>query len=183
MMNPIPESLSDIRSSDHEENGEDEEDIQEHTELGKLSEDDEPGWGMGTISKTAQQHMSGFRQKWMKLDEVTQLGRRDIADNFHQRHMKYWTAEIKVPYVVKPHTENDTAGSALQTFGELMETLDIAHQMLQGTPQQGCRHMRPGSGKQKWNKCIASLPTNAIPDSSPIMKAQSVEPVSVYPCI
>jgi hypothetical protein len=39
-----------------------------------LSEDDEPGWVMGTITKTVQQHMERFRQKQMKIDELTQTG-------------------------------------------------------------------------------------------------------------
>ena len=41
------ESLSNIANSDDRDNGEDEEN--EDTEQGKLSEDDKPGWVMGTI--------------------------------------------------------------------------------------------------------------------------------------
>jgi len=51
MINAIGDSLSDLASSDDEQDGEDEEDHEEHTELGKLSDDDEPGWVMHTISK------------------------------------------------------------------------------------------------------------------------------------
>jgi hypothetical protein len=65
MMAAIGDSLSDLASSDDGEDGEDED---EETEQGKLSKDDEPGWVMGTISKTAQQRMESFRQKQMKLD-------------------------------------------------------------------------------------------------------------------
>jgi len=50
MLDAIRDSLSDVASSDVEEDGEDNED----TEQGKLSEDDEPGWVMGTISKMVQ---------------------------------------------------------------------------------------------------------------------------------
>jgi len=71
MMAAIGDSLSDLASSD---NGEDGEDDDEDTELGKLSEDDEPGWVMGTISNTVQQGVESFRQKQMKLDELTQPG-------------------------------------------------------------------------------------------------------------
>jgi hypothetical protein len=50
MLDAIGDCLSDLANSDYEEDGEDDED----TEQGKLSEDDEPGWVMGTISKTVQ---------------------------------------------------------------------------------------------------------------------------------
>jgi len=42
------------------EDGEDEDD--EETEFGQLSEDDEPGWAMGTITKPVQQRMTRFQQ-------------------------------------------------------------------------------------------------------------------------
>jgi hypothetical protein len=45
----IGHRLSDVASADNGEDGEDEE---EEIEQGKLSEDDEPGWVMGTITKT-----------------------------------------------------------------------------------------------------------------------------------
>ena len=49
MMVPIGDSLSDLASSDDGEDGEDKDD--EETEQGKLSEDDKPGWVIGTIIK------------------------------------------------------------------------------------------------------------------------------------
>jgi len=54
MLKTIRDSLSDLATSDDEEDGEDEEDKEEDTERGKLSKDDEPGWVMGTISNTEQ---------------------------------------------------------------------------------------------------------------------------------
>jgi len=78
MLVAIGDSLSDLASSDDGEDGEDEDD--EETELGRLSEDDEPGWVMGKITKTVQQRMERFRQKPMKLDELTQPGWEDAAD-------------------------------------------------------------------------------------------------------
>jgi hypothetical protein len=66
MMAAIGYSLSDLASSDDGEDGEDED---EETELGKLSEDDEPGWVMGTISKSVLQRMESIRQKQMKLEQ------------------------------------------------------------------------------------------------------------------
>jgi hypothetical protein len=68
MMAPIGDSLSDLASSDDAEEGEDD---KEEAEQGKLSEDYEPGWVMGTISKTVQQRMESFRQKQMKHNELT----------------------------------------------------------------------------------------------------------------
>jgi len=74
MWNAIGDSLSDLASSDNEQHGEDEEDDGDDTELGKISDDEEPGWAMGTISKTIQHRMESFRPKPMRLDESTQPG-------------------------------------------------------------------------------------------------------------
>jgi hypothetical protein len=71
-------SLSDRASSDDGEDGEDEHD--EETEEGNLSEDEEPGWVMNTITKMVEQRMERFRQKQMKLDELSQPGLEDAAD-------------------------------------------------------------------------------------------------------
>jgi hypothetical protein len=71
MMAAIGDSQSDLASSDDGEDGEDE---AGETEQANLSEDDEPGWVMDTISKTVQQRMESFRGKQMKLDELAQLG-------------------------------------------------------------------------------------------------------------
>jgi len=74
MLNAIGDSLSYLACSEDEEDGEDEDDDKENTELGKLSEDDEPGWVMGTISKMVQHRMESIRQRQMRLDELTQPG-------------------------------------------------------------------------------------------------------------
>jgi len=63
MLNPIGDSLSNLASSNEEQDGGDKEYDEDDTELGKLSDDDEPGWVMGTISKTVQHCMESFRQK------------------------------------------------------------------------------------------------------------------------
>jgi hypothetical protein len=80
-MAAIGHSLSDLGSSEDGEDGEDED---EETEQGKLSENDEPGWVMDTITKTVQQRMESFRQKQMKLDELTHPGWEDAADYFRE---------------------------------------------------------------------------------------------------
>jgi len=105
---------------------------------------------MGTITKTVQLLMERFRQKQMSMDGLTQPGWRDAADCFHERQMQYWMAELKVPAVVKPQTDNVAAPPSLTTFAEIMETLDNFPRislMQQGTSRPGCRHMRPGPGK------------------------------------
>jgi len=50
MLNAIGNSLSDLASSDDEEDGEDEDYVKEDPAGGKLSDDDEPGWVIETIS-------------------------------------------------------------------------------------------------------------------------------------
>jgi len=86
MLVAIGDSLSDPASSNDGEDGEEEDD--EETEQGNLSEDDEPGWVMGTITTTVQQRMERFRQQQMKLDELTQPGWEDAAHYFLERHKK-----------------------------------------------------------------------------------------------
>jgi len=92
MLNAIGDSLSDLASSEDAEDVEDEDD-EEDTELGKLREDDEPGWVMGTLSKTVQYRMESFRQKPMRIDKLTQPECWDAADCFRERDMKYGMAE------------------------------------------------------------------------------------------
>jgi hypothetical protein len=52
MLNVMGDSLSNLGSSDHEQDVEDEEDDEQDIVLSKLSDDDEPRWMMGTICKT-----------------------------------------------------------------------------------------------------------------------------------
>jgi hypothetical protein len=79
MLNAIGDNLSNLATSDDEQDGDDEEDEEDDTELGKLS-DDEPGWVMGTISKTVQHRIESFRQKQMRLDQWRQSGWGDAAN-------------------------------------------------------------------------------------------------------
>jgi hypothetical protein len=73
MLNSIRDSLSDLPCSDDKQDGEDKLDDEEETELGKFSEYAEPGRVMGTISNMVLHHLESFRQKQMRLDEMTQL--------------------------------------------------------------------------------------------------------------
>jgi len=184
MLVAIGDSLSDLASSDDGEDGAEEDD--EETEQGNLSEDDEPGWVMGTITKTIQQSMETFRQKYMKLDKLTQPGWEDAADYFRERDKKYDTTESRVPSVVQPQTMEDTPAPPPAAFGELMESLDIVpgiSQRPQGTSRPGSSHIRQGSVKPQCKSSIPSGEPAAEPDSSMLLKAKPVEPVSFYPCI
>jgi len=78
MMVAIGDTLSDLASSNDGEDGEDDDD--DKTEQGKLREDDEPGWVMGTITKTVQQHMERVRQNQMRLNKLTQPVWEDAAN-------------------------------------------------------------------------------------------------------
>jgi len=74
MLVAIGDSLSDLASSDDGEDRKDEYDNE--TEWGKLSEDDEPGWVMGTINKTVKRCTERFWPKQMKLNNWLNRGGR-----------------------------------------------------------------------------------------------------------
>jgi len=125
MLNTIGDGLHDLASSQDGEDGEDEDDDEEDTELGELSEDNVPGWVMGTITRMVQHHMQSFRHKQMKLDEVRQPGWGDTANYFRERDTKYGMTELRVPAVVTPPTDTTAATPSPTTFGEHMQVLDI----------------------------------------------------------
>jgi len=70
MLNAIGDSLRNLASSNNDKDWEDEDNAEEDTEHGKLSEDDEPCWAMSTISKMVQHRMESFRQMQMRLDKL-----------------------------------------------------------------------------------------------------------------
>ena len=186
MLNAIGDSLSDLASSEIEMDGEDVDDDEEDTELGKLSEDDDPGWVMGNISKTVQHRMESVWQTQMRLDELTQQEWRDVADYFREIDMKYGTTGLKVPAVVKPQTDTTAATPSPTTFGECMQVVDIVprrSQMQQVMSQQDSCQMRLGSEKSQADNHIESLMPHAVPDSSQMEIAQPVQPESSYPSI
>jgi hypothetical protein len=184
MLIAIAASLSDHASSNNGKDVDDEDD--EVTEQGNLSEDDEPGWVMRTITKTVQPRMERFRQKKMKLDELTQPGWEDAAGYFHQRDRKYGTTELRVPAVVQPQTKDHAPASPPASFGEHRESLHIVPEILgrpQGTSQPGICHIRRGTVNTQSKSSIPSGEPAAEHDSSTLLKEKPVEPVSFYPCI
>jgi len=100
MFNAIGDSLSNLASSDEEEDGVAEDDDEEDPVGGKFSQRDEPGLVMGTIPKPGHYPMGHFPQMQMKLDESTQPGQGDAANYFSERDEKYGTTELKAPGVV-----------------------------------------------------------------------------------
>jgi len=141
---------------------------------------------MGTISKTVQCHMESFLQKQMMLDELSQPRWSDAANYFHERDMKYGTAELKVPAVVKPQIDTTAAKPSLTSFGEHMLALDIVHgqeQMPTVTSRPGSSQMNLGLEKPQSHKFIPVLSPDATPDSTPIQDVSPVECASFYPCI
>ena len=117
---------------------------------------------------------------------MTNPGSEDGADYYRERDKEYGTSELRIPTVVQPQTDDDTAAPAPMTFGELMESLDIVPgilQMAQETSRPGSGHMRLGSLKLQSNSRIAGLEPAGGPDSPPLLIAKPVEPVSFYRCI
>ena len=113
-MVPIIDSLSDIANPN---DGEDWDDADgKKIEEGQLSDDDEPGWVMGTIIKTVQQEVETFRKKDMKLDELTQPEWEDAADDFRERDKQYRTSELSAPTAGQLQTHHDAAAPALSIF-------------------------------------------------------------------
>jgi hypothetical protein len=179
LMVVIGDSPSDIASFNEGDDGDD--DYDEETEQGQPSEDDEPSWVMGTITKMLQHRMESFWQKQMKLDELTQPGWEAAAEYFSERDKKYSTSEWRVPAVVQPRTDQDAAAPAPTTFTELMEYLDIVpgiSRMPQGTSRPGSSRMKIGSGQLQSNIRIPCLAPASEPDSSLIQNAKPVELVS-----
>jgi len=126
--------------------------------------------------------METFRQKQMKLDELTQPGWEDAADYSKESNKKYGTSELRVPAVVEPQPDNHVAEPAPTTFGELMQLLEIVpgiSQMPQGTSRPECSHIRLGSVKPQSNISISGLLPAIDSDMSTLLKAKPVELVCV----
>jgi len=160
--------FSDLVSSDEEQDREDEEYDADDTQLGKLSDDDEPGWVMGTSSKPVQQHLESFRQKQMKHEKLTQPGWGDPANYICERDMKYGTTELRVPVVVKPQIDTTAATPSPLTFGEHKQTLEIVRgqwPMTAVTSQPVSSPMRLRSEKPQWHIFIPIVSPDAATDS------------------
>jgi len=122
----------------------------------------------------------------MRLDELSQPGREDAADTFCEIDEKYGISELRVPAVVQPHTDDDSAAPALTTFGEVKKCVEFVPgilQMPQGTSRPGSSHIRLGVVKLQSNTSISGLEPPAERHTSSLLQVMPVEPVSFYPCI
>jgi hypothetical protein len=63
--------------------------------------------------------MESFRQKQIRLDELTQLGWGDAANYFRERDMKYGTAKLKVPVVVTPQIDTSAASASVKAYARV----------------------------------------------------------------
>jgi len=141
---------------------------------------------MGTISKTVQLHLESFQPNQMNLEELTQPGWEDADNYFHETDKKYGTSELRVPAVVWPQTDDDTAAPAPTPFGVVMESLEMVpgvSQIPRRTSRPGSSYIRVGSVKLQSNTGISGLEPPADCNTSSLLKAKHVEPVSFYLCI
>jgi len=136
--------LCDLASSDSME---DEDDVDEEIGQGIMSEDDETGWLMGTITTTIQQCMARFRQKKIMLHKLTWPGWEDAADYVRVQDTIYGSSTLRIQAVIQPHMNENIPAPPPITFAELLQCLDIASrisQMPQETSWQGWSHIRLG---------------------------------------
>jgi len=141
---------------------------------------------MGPIFKTVQHWMERFQQQEMKLDQLMQPDRAEVANFLCERDKKYGMTKLQVPAVVQLQIEGDASLSAPMTVGEHTETLDSVPGKLpipQVNYRPGSSHMRRGSRKAWKHKHIQSGLPDAAPDSSLCKQSNPVETVSLYPCI
>ena len=126
-----------------------------------------------------------------EAQQLTQPGWEDAANYFRERDKKYGTFESKVLAVVQLQTNDEALAPPPTTFGQLVVSVDIVHgisQRPQGTSRPGSSHIRLASVKPQSKSSIPSGEPAAEPDSSTLLKAMpvepvsSVEPVSFYPC-
>jgi hypothetical protein len=141
---------------------------------------------MGTITNTVLQHMERFRQKQINLDELTQPRWEKSVDYYGEQDKKYSTSEMRVPAVVWQQTNDDALAPPLKTFREHMQSPDIVpgiSQRLQGTSRPGSSHNMLGSVKPQSTFSIPGGEPAAEPNSSALVKAKPVKPVTFYPRI
>jgi hypothetical protein len=115
--------------------------------------------------------MASFRQKQMRLDELIQPGWADAANYFHERDIRYGTAELKVPAVIKPQKDMTAATPSPTTVGDTMQTLEIVRgqsEMPAVTSRTESCQLRLGSEKQQSQKFIAVPSPSTVTDSMPI---------------
>jgi len=183
IMVAIRDSLSDLASSDHGKDGDDDDD--EDTAQGQLSEDDDPGWVLGTISKPCCSEWRDFvRSRWILTNWHNQDGgtqpttfMEEISSTAHPNWGFQQSFNCKrMMMELHLHPQNwESLRSVL--------TLSQGYRKYSKASRPGSSHIRLGSGKAQSNTGIAGLAPAAKPDSSLIINAKPIEPVRFYPCI
>jgi len=96
-----------------------------------LSEDNQSGLVMDTITNTIPHHMECFQHKQMWIGELRQPRGRNSANYLHEGDMIYRTTGLKVPVVTQQLTDKDVAAPPRTIFGELMQSLNVVPSKLQ----------------------------------------------------
>jgi hypothetical protein len=187
MFSTIRDVLSDHALSDNEEDGDEELDDEEDTGHSQLCEDDEPGWVMGTVTKSVYHRMEIFQQMQMSLDELTQPGWVEAVDYICDRHMRYSTTELKLPAVGKLQTDLTAGTPSPTTFRELMQALDVVPRQLSQMPQvssdHGSSQIRLGSYTPYPNNPIVPPMPVVVPDLSQLEIGKPVLPIIFDACM
>jgi hypothetical protein len=123
MMVANGDSVCNVVSSGDAEDEEDEDD--DESVQGQLSEDNLPGWVMGTTCKMVQQRMERIRKKQINLDEMTPLRLEDTANGICERDEMYGTSELRDPAVIQHQTDDDAGAPAPTALKELIDGLVI----------------------------------------------------------
>jgi len=154
----IRDNLNNLASSDYGADEEDEYD--EETAKVKLSEDTEPSWVIGQITKPVQQRMRRLRLEQIKLNELKEPGSEYTVNHICENDKMYVTHQMRELALIPLQTDDDDASPATTTLGECLECLEIVpgiSQMLQPTPRSGSSHYRLGSVMPVSNTNISGL--------------------------
>ena len=162
ILNVIRESLSDNACSDNQDDGEEEEDEKEDTKIMNLAR----WWAHSPKWYSTTRRVFG-RNRW----RLTNWRNQDVGTWPTTSLREIWSTgrpNRKFRQFESPReTWLSAATPSPTTFGELMQTLDDIpgqSQMPQVTTWPGCSHMRLGSEKPQWQKYIASLLPNVVPN-------------------
>jgi len=104
---------------------------------GMLSEYDEPGWVIGTISITLKHCMDSIQQKHQRPDEMTRPGWVDVVNSFSEGDIQYGMTELDVPAAGKLQLDTNAPTPAPIKCGTLimghLSCMVFATRGLQGT--------------------------------------------------
>jgi hypothetical protein len=117
---------------------------------------------VGPIDQLVQQCLDAFRAKWIKQEESTASGWKDVEDHFWECNRKYGTTELKVLVITNPNNILPTVErTAATTFSEFVNGLN--QPLTAGKiPSHSRSYLRLGSKKLPANHNIdCILPINS----------------------